>query len=291
MEDNAILTLKDVSKHYPSFDLSNVSFELKRGEIMGFIGRNGAGKTTTLKAIIGLIDLDGGEILFDGKPLKENEKEAKEKMGILFGGIDFYPSAKVKALTQVSSRFFPSWDNETYKKLIKYFQIDEEKKIKELSNGMKVKYNLAVALSHNASILLLDEPTSGLDPVSRDELLDSLREIAKKKNTAILFSTHVISDLEKCADTITYIHNGKIVSSKSVSDFKKDYLQAKGSLDSLTEEKKNAILYLREYSDRYEGIIEKKDSSLFLENELSSPSLEEIMLGIERGESNEESPL
>lgn len=291
MEDNAILTLKDVSKHYPSFDLSNVSFELKRGEIMGFIGRNGAGKTTTLKAIIGLIDLDGGEILFDGKSLKENEKEVKEKMGILFGGIDFYLSAKVKTLTQVSSRFFPSWDNETYKKLIKYFQIDEEKKIKELSNGMKVKYNLAVALSHNASILLLDEPTSGLDPVSRDELLDSLREIAKKKNTAILFSTHVISDLEKCADTITYIHNGKIVSSKSVSDFKKDYLQAKGSLDSLTEEKKNAILYLREYSDRYEGIIEKKDSSIFLENELSSPSLEEIMLGIERGESNEESPL
>lgn len=156
---------------------------------------------------------------------------------------------------------------------------------------MKVKYNLAVALSHNASILLLDEPTSGLDPVSRDELLDSLRGIAKKKNTAILFSTHVISDLEKCADTITYIHNGKIASSKSVSDFKKDYLQAKGSLDSLTEEKKNAILYLREYSDRYEGIIEKKDSSIFLENELSSPSLEEIMLGIERGESNEESPL
>lgn len=291
MEDNAILTLKNISKSYPSFSLSNVSFELRKGEIMGFIGRNGAGKTTTLKAIIGLIDIDGGEVLFDGKPIKQNEKEAKEKMGILFGGIDFYPGVKVKNLTKVTSRFYPSWDEEMYRKWLKYFSIDEEKKIKELSNGMKVKYNLAVALSHGANVLLLDEPTSGLDPVSRDELLDHLRNIAQKKGAAILFSTHVISDLEKCADKITYIHDGKIVASKGVTDFKKDYLQAKGTLETLTEEKKKAILHLREYTDRYEGIIESKDSSLFAKDELSSPSLEEIMLGIERGESNEESPL
>lgn len=289
--NECILELNNVNKHYPTFSLKNVSFSLHEGEIMGFIGRNGAGKTTTIKAISGLIDIDDGEILFQGKPISQNEKEMKNEIGLLFGGIDFYPNTKVKDLSKVSSRFYSAWDQELYQKWLKFFEINEEKKIKELSNGMKVKYGLALALSHHAKLLLLDEPTSGLDPVSRDELLDCFRDIAKKKNIAILFSTHVISDLEKCADTITYIHKGEILSSKSVLSFKEDYLFVTGKLNELTEDKVSRMEHLRKKEDTFEGIILKKDESFFPSEEKRLPSLEEIMIAKERNDENEESPL
>lgn len=289
--NETILELENVCKQYPSFSLKNISFSLHEGEIMGFIGRNGAGKTTTIKAISALIDIDGGKILFEGKSVQENEKEMKNKIGLLFGGIDFYPNVKVKDLTKVSSRFYSSWDQELYEKWLKFFEIDERKKIKELSNGMKVKYGLALALSHDAKLLLLDEPTSGLDPVSRDELLDCFRDIAKKKNIAILFSTHVISDLEKCADTITYIHKGEILSSQSVSSFKEEYLYVKGKIDDITPEKISRLEHLRKKDSFFEGMIRKKDESFFPTEEKRLPSLEEIMIAKERNDENEESPL
>ena len=286
-----ILELKHVEKHYPSFSLKDVSFSLHEGEIMGFIGRNGSGKTTTIKAISGLIDINKGDILFQGKPVSENEKQMKNDIGLLFGGVDFYPNAKVKDLTKVSSRFYHSWDQSLYEKWLKFFEISEEKKIKELSNGMKVKYGLSLALSHQAKLLLLDEPTSGLDPVSRDELLDCFRDIAKKKNIAILFSTHVISDLEKCADSITYIRKGEILSSKNVSSFKEDYLYVKGKEEDLSEEKILKMEHLRKKDGFFEGIIEKKDETLFSLEEKRLPSLEESMIAKERADENEESPL
>ncbi len=289
--NECILELENASKHYPSFSLDGISFSLHEGEIMGFIGRNGAGKTTTIKAISGLIDIDGGKILFQGKPIQDNEKEMKNEIGLLFGGIDFYPNVKVKDLTDVSSRFYRAWDQKLYEKWLKFFEIDEKKKMKELSNGMKVKYGLALALSHNAKLLLLDEPTSGLDPVSRDELLDCFRDIAKKKNIAILFSTHVISDLEKCADTITYIQKGKILSSKSVSSFKEDYLFVKGRENELTPEKISRLEHVRKKDSFFEGIIQKKDEAFFANEEKRIPSLEEIMIAKERNDENEESPL
>ncbi len=285
-----ILEIKNIAKHYPNFSLQDVSFTLKKGEITGFIGRNGAGKTTTIKAIAGLIEKDSGAIIFDGKEIKTDEEKIKESISILFGGIDFYPSQKVKTLTSVTRRFYQNWDQALYEKWLKFFSIDENKRIKELSNGMKVKYGLAVALSHNASLLLLDEPTSGLDPVSRDELLDSLKEIARKKGTSILFSTHVISDLEKCADRIVYIKNGSILAFKDVNSFKDDYLYVEGEKLSFTQE--SAILHFtqKDYS-HFEGVIKKENKSLFSNEKLREASLEEIMIAEERGQNNEESPL
>jgi len=285
-----ILEINNLSKKYPNFSLNDVSFTLKKGEITGFIGRNGAGKTTTIKAIAGLIEKDHGSIIFDGEEIKGNEEKIKESVSILFGGIDFYPSQKVKTLTMVTRRFYKNWDQALYDKWLEFFGIDENKRIKELSNGMKLKYGLAIALSHNASLLLLDEPTSGLDPVSRDELLDSLKEIAKKKGTSILFSTHVISDLEKCADRIVYIKNGSILAFKDVNSFKEDYLYVEG--DGLSITKESAILHFaKRDNSHYEGVIKKENRLLFPNEKLREASLEEIMIAEERGQNNEESPL
>lgn len=284
-----ILELINVSKAYSSFSLEQVNFSLTPGRIMGFIGRNGAGKTTTLKAIYGLVKPDGGEILYKGTPSDE-DPEFKEDVGLLFGGIDFYPSQKVSTLTSVTKRFYSGWDESVYQKWLKYFDIDENKKIRELSNGMKVKYGLSIALSHGAKLLLLDEPTSGLDPVSRDELLDCLRKLADKRNVAILFSTHVISDLEKVSDDITYIQKGKIIFSGEMGEFKSGYLHVEGEESSLTPAKSSLISHLRVHQGRYEGVIKKEDAASF-EGEGSQASLEEIMLSIERGNEDEESPL
>ncbi len=284
-----ILELVDVEKHYPTFTLDHVNFALSTGRVMGFIGRNGAGKTTTLKTIYGLVKPDGGEILYHGARVSDSVS-FKEDVGLLFGGIDFYPSQKVSTLTSVTKRFYSHWDEDMYRKWLKFFEIDESKKIRELSNGMKVKYGLSIALSHGAKLLLLDEPTSGLDPVSRDELLDCLRRLAEKKEVAILFSTHVISDLEKIADDITYIQKGKIVFTGQCRDFKSSYLHVEGGESSLTSAQSSLISHLRVHQGRFEGVIKKEDEKQF-EGMASQASLEEIMLAIERGEEDEESPL
>lgn len=277
------LVVENLCKTYPEFKLEHVSFEVKPGRIMGFIGRNGAGKTTTLKLICGLVKQDSGNLYFNGGKIIEADASFKARVGLLFGGVDFYPGQKVKSLTEVTKRFYPSWDDGLYRERLNFFGISESKKIKELSNGMKVKYGLAVALSHGAKLFLLDEPTSGLDPVSRDEVLDCLRSIADKKNAAVLFSTHVISDLEKCADDITYIKEGKILYTGEVSAFEKGYVHVEGEVSSLKEEQRKAIGHLRVRSSRFEGVCLRK-AAQNVPGEKRPATMEEIMLAIERGE-------
>lgn len=286
-----ILEVNSINKKYPTFTLDNVSFKMKKGKIMGFIGRNGAGKTTTLKAIYNLIKLDDGEVIFDNENILDDEEKIKNEIGLLFGGISFYVNKKVKVLTDVTKRFYKNFEDEIYNKWIKYFDIDENKKIKELSNGMKVKYNLALALSHNAKLLLLDEPTSGLDPVSRDEILDCFLDIVTKNDASILFSTHVISDLDKIADDITYIKEGKIIYTGDIDEFKDNYLKVNGDVSSLNNDLKSKIGHCRERKNEFEGIIKKEDKELFKDYKLSFCSLEEIMLFIERGDENEKAPI
>ena len=210
--NKAVLMVRDLCKTYPSFYLDHVSFDVEEGAIMGLIGRNGAGKSTTLKSILGMVHPDDGarsvEIL--GLKYPENEKEVKEQIGVVIGESVFYPKKKVKTLTGVVKRFYKNWDEEKYQHYLKVFEIKEEKKIDELSSGMKVKYLIALALSHDAKLLILDEPTSGLDPVSRDDLCRLLKALADSGKCSILFSTHITSDLEKCASHITFIQNGQI---------------------------------------------------------------------------------
>lgn len=227
---SSVLEITNLCKKYPSFELKDVSFTMNEGSIMGFIGRNGAGKTTTIKSILNFVHPSSGSIKFFGKEMSENEDEIKQLTGYAPGGINYYPMKTLKKITKITKSFYPEWNDELYRKYMTAFKLDENKKPKELSEGMKVKYNLVLALSHGAKLLILDEPTSGLDPVSRDELL-TIFEKLRDKGTSILFSTHITSDLEKCADSITYIKQGQIVDSAAKEDFIRN--QGGGTLEEI----------------------------------------------------------
>ena len=163
-----VLEVQGLTKRYPAFTLNGVSFDVPQGAVMGFIGRNGAGKSTTLKSILGMVHPDAGAVRVFGMDYAENERAIRRELGVVLGGIDFYPKKKIKTITDVTRRFYNNWDEEKYRHYLELFHIDESKRVDQLSSGMKVKYMIALALSHNARLLILDEPTSGLDPVSRD---------------------------------------------------------------------------------------------------------------------------
>lgn len=206
----SIVTVNALCKEYPSFTLDHVSFSLEKGRITGFIGRNGAGKSTTIRAMLNLIHPSSGEVCYFGLPFTENESAVKQRIGYSTGAVNYYPKKKIKDIVAVTKRFYPSFDDDAYKRYLTLFSIDENKTPWELSEGMKVKLNILLALSHRAEVLILDEPTSGLDPFSRDELLELFTDL-KKEGIAILFSTHITSDLERSADDIVYISGGRIV--------------------------------------------------------------------------------
>lgn len=214
--------IKKLRKTYTSFLLSDLSFDLYAGKITGFIGRNGAGKTTTIKSMLGLVHSDCGEISYFGLPFAENENEIKQRIGYSTGAVNYYSKKKIKDIVSITKTFYSTWDEDAYKGYLSMFSLDENKTPSELSEGMKVKLNLLLALSHKAEILILDEPTSGLDPFSRDELLELFVEL-KKQGVAILFSTHITSDLEKCADDIVYIQNGELVAACPKKTFVEQY--------------------------------------------------------------------
>ena len=227
-----LLSVQNITKHYTGFALENVSFSLGPKRIMGLIGKNGAGKSTTLKTILNMVSPESGNVTMFQKDFYQHEKECKQHIGVVFGGIDFYPLKKLSTITDVTCRFYENWDQAQYQKYVKFFALDESKKFKELSNGMKVKYLLSLALSHHAELLILDEPTSGLDPVSRDELLHVFRQIVKSESCSILFSTHITSDLDKCADDITYIQNGRVLQSGDKETFLHSFEHLKTPKDS-----------------------------------------------------------
>jgi len=222
----SIVEVRGLVKKYPSFMLNQATFAVDQSRITGFIGRNGAGKTTTIKSMLNLVHPDSGEVDYFGKSLMSNEMEIKKHIGYSTGVVNWYPRKKIKDIVGIVKRFYDTWDEEAYKKYLELFQLDETKTPRLLSEGMKVKFNLLMALSHKAEVLILDEPTSGLDPFSRSELLDVFTEL-KKDGVAVFFSTHIISDIEKCADDIVYISKGKIVAAMSKEDFEKKF-SAKG---------------------------------------------------------------
>ncbi len=271
------LEIRSINKKYEGFQLKDVSFQLEKGYIMGFIGANGAGKTTTIKSILNMIHIDSGEVSILGKSMSKHELELKQDIGCAFGGIDFYTRSKIKTLTEVIKKFYKNWDDGTYKSYLRRFKLDENKKVAELSTGMKVKYGLALALSHGAKLLVLDEPTSGLDPVARDDLLDVFQELVAGGEISILFSTHITSDLEKCADFITFIANGQIVGSAEKNEFVESYRLLNGSESQLEQVKERLISY-KVNSFGFTGLIHFRDFVPTSGIKAVTPSLEEIMI-------------
>lgn len=218
----SVVEVQGLVKQYPSFALQEVSFSLERGRIAGFIGRNGAGKTTTIKSMLHLVHPDSGEVCFFGCPIAGNEMEIKKRIGYSTGTVSWYPRKRIRDIVYIVKQFYETWDEAAYRKYRDLFAIDEMKTPLELSEGMKVKLNLLLALSHRAEVLILDEPTSGLDPFSRNELLEIFKSL-RKDGAALLFSTHIISDIERYADDIIYISNGSIIAAEPRDAFKKLY--------------------------------------------------------------------
>lgn len=275
-----VLEVKGLCKIYPGFQLREVSFSLPEGQITGFIGRNGAGKTTALKSLFHFIHPDSSEIRFFGEAFQENELSIKQRVGFISGGVDYYPKKKLRTITAVTKSFYRDWDEQDYRRYLGLFHLDESKTPSQLSAGMKVKYALALALSHNAKLLILDEPTSGLDPVSRDELMDIFMELCRKGVT-ILFSTHITSDLEKCADRIVYIHNGQILAESELQTFISSYQILTLSAEQLTDALRPLLRGLKPAKYGYSALIRTKDA---MKAGLSGTTadLESIMIHIEK---------
>ena len=285
----SILNIQNLNKKYPSFALKDVSFTVKPGEIMGFIGRNGAGKTTTLKSIMNLVHYDSGKITAFDLEMSEHELENKQRIGFALSELNYYPNKTIRNLMDVTKRFYKNFDEHKFQEVCKLFNLNIDKKLEELSSGMKVKYSVAIALSHQAELLILDEPTSGLDPVSRDEILDIFRQIVKNQDRAILFSTHITSDLDKCATNITYIHDGAIMYTGTKKDFVNSYLFVRDK--SMNKNLLNEYIAYKELDDRIEGLIDINKKDVFAKNgiETKEPDLEKIMVYLERSKDNNES--
>lgn len=222
---NAI-EIKNLSKKFDGFYLNSVNFTVPKGSIMGFVGQNGAGKTTTIKSLLNIIKADSGEIKIFGLDSVQHELDIKKNIAVVFDEIPFHDILNASQLDKIFKEVYQNWDTNTFNNYLERFGLPKKKKIAQLSKGMKMKLQIAVALSHNTDLLIMDEATGGLDPVVRNEMLDVFMEYIQDENHSILMSSHITSDLEKIADSITFIHGGKIL----MSDYKDDILENHGVL-------------------------------------------------------------
>lgn len=277
------LQLHQVSKQYKDFTLDNISFNVPKGSIVGFIGENGAGKTTTIQAILGLVNTDSGTINILNK---EHNTVCKDEIGVVFDGNHYPESLTPNQLKNVFQHIYHSWDNEKYIEMLEKFELPLNKKIKYYSKGMKMKYSISVALSHQAKLLLLDEATSGLDPIMRDEILDLLLDFIQDEDHSILVSSHITSDLEKVADYIVFIHNGKIIFQKAKDELLENYGIVKCGDTLFHELLKDEMIAYRKQDYGWQVLVENKHSfQMKYPNAMIVPtSIDEIMLMYVKGD-------
>lgn len=276
-----ILEIKNLSKSYKNFKLENVNFSLEKGFIMGFIGPNGAGKTTTIKLIMNLIKRNSGEIKVFGLDNLLNEKEIKNRIGFVYDECNYFDNLSLKDNAKMIADFYDKWSWPVFDKYIDRFELDKNQKIKELSKGMKTKFAIATALSHDAELLIMDEPTSGLDPIFRQEIINILQEYIEDGNKSIIFSTHIISDIEKMADYITFINKGQIVFSEEKTRIEDEYRIVKGGLEVLNNDIQNNLIEIKKNKFGFSGltlnaeVLRKNYGDKII---IDIPNIEDIML-------------
>lgn len=286
---NNAIEIQKLCKSYKDFSLNSISFSLPIGHIMGFVGQNGAGKTTTIRLILNMINRDGGEIRMFGLDNVQEEQNIKQDIAVVFDDIYFVDSWKVREVEGAIKGFYTKWSNKRFNEYLSSFHLPMEKKVKELSRGMKMKLMLAVALSHEAELLILDEPTSGLDPVARDELLGILGKYIADGRKSVLFSTHITSDLEKIADYITLIDHGTIFYSGTKHDLLESFRIVRGGSHDLTGSLKKKIIGLTINNAGFAGLLPTSEIK-YLAPEIVSetPSIDEILVSISKeGEAHE----
>jgi len=255
------LKLENVSKSYKDFTLDNINISLPYGSIMGFVGENGSGKTTTIKLILDLIKRDSGIITILGQDNVDNKniKQLKEHIGVVMDESCFPEMLTLMEVNKVLKNIYKTWDERKFGTLAKQFSLHKNKKIKDYSKGMKMKLSIAIALAHDAKILILDEATSGLDPLVRDEILDVFRDFIQNDRHSIFMTSHIISDLEKICDYITLIHNGKIILNKSTDELIDNYGILKCSEADFKTITPTAVKGFRKNAFGVEALVIKKE--------------------------------
>lgn len=285
MADDA-LKITGLSKSYGDFSLKDINLAVPEGTVVGLVGENGAGKTTTIKASLDLIKKDSGKISFFGKEMSDDPLGIRSDIGVVFDSLHFSYGLNIEKIEKICSAVYDNWDKKVFEEYIEKFSLPEKKIIKEFSTGMKMKLNLAIGLSHNAKLLIMDEPTSGLDPVVRDDILEIFLEFMQEEKHSILLSSHITSDLEKIADYIAFIHDGRVIFCMPKNTLLYEYGIIRCSRDDFErvslEDKK--VWRIEDYQCSILVDDRKRAAERYPNMVIDSPSIDEIMLLYVKGE-------
>ncbi len=283
-----ILELQQICKSFPKSDfiLDKLSFSLPYGSILGFVGENGAGKTTTIGCILNTVRKDSGMVKLFGKEMRDTDTDIREKIGVVYDGDNFPGFWSAKQLSQVMEGIYTQWDNALFQKYLENFHLPVKQKIKNYSRGMTMKLAIAVALSHHPQLLILDEATSGLDPIMRDEMLDVFLEFVQEESHSILLSSHITSDLEKVADYITFIHNGKLILTASKNDLVYHYAVMRCRESQFLALDPGDIIAYRKRDFQIDVLVDngKEAQRKYKDAVVDHVSVDEIMLLLVKGE-------
>ena len=283
-----ILEINGLCKAYDDFTLKNVSFSLPKGYIMGFVGQNGSGKTTTIRSMLNMAKVDSGKISIFGLDSVTDSIAIKERLGVVFDSLYLAEHLNARQIEKQLKPFYKDWDTDEFFRRIKEFGLPDNRKVGDFSKGMKMKLMVAVALSHKAEFLILDEPTSGLDPVARDELLDILAEYIEDENRGVLFSTHITADVERIADYVTILHNGKVWYTGTKDDLTERYAVLKGSEEDIPPAVKERLIGFHNYRNGFEALIETDDLAGLPDSlEYEKASIDEILVYIAKEDKRE----
>ncbi len=285
MADDA-LKITGLCKSYGDFSLKDINLAVPEGTVVGLVGENGAGKTTTIKASLDLIKKDSGKVSFFGKEMSDDPLGIRSDIGVVFDSLHFSYGLNIEKIEKICSAVYDNWDKKVFEEYIEKFSLPEKKIIKEFSTGMKMKLNLAIGLSHNAKLLIMDEPTSGLDPVVRDDILEIFLEFMQEEKHSILLSSHITSDLEKIADYIAFIHDGRVIFCMPKNTLLYEYGIIRCSRDDFErvspEDKK--VWRIEDYQCSILVDDRKRAAERYPNMVIDSPSIDEIMLLYVKGE-------
>lgn len=275
-----VIEIKNVTKDYGDFKLDNISFSVPEGTICGFIGQNGAGKTTTIKSILDVIRVDKGQIFVFGQEMKNNGAKLREDIGVVFDEMGFHEFMTGKDINIMMKNIYKNWDENVFFEYLKKFSLPSKKPCGDFSRGMRMKLQIAVALSHNAKLLIMDEPTSGLDPIVRNEMLQIFREYVIEEDHTILLSSHITGDLEKLADEVVFINGGRIVLAGNKDEILEKHGLLKCKKDELREISDELIVHTEVETFGVTVLVNDKNAcaKLYPQMVIEQASLEDIML-------------
>lgn len=275
-----VIEIKNVTKDYGDFKLENINFSVPEGSVCGFIGQNGAGKTTTIKLLLDVINADEGEIFLFGQNIKKDSAKLREDIGVVFDEMGFHEFMTGKDINIIMRNIYKNWDEAAFFDYLKRFSLPSKKKCGDFSRGMRMKLQIAVALSHNAKLLIMDEPTSGLDPIVRNEMLQIFREYVVEEDHTILLSSHITGDIEKLADEVVFINSGKIVLAGNKDDILEKHGILKCKKSQLEQVSKPLIVNVQLGSFGVEVLVNDRRAceKLYPNMVMEQASLEEIMI-------------